>query len=177
MRSLHTLTVALLLVMIPVTCQSRTWYIKLDGTGDAPTIQAGVDSAQDGDDVLVAAGDPVSDGIDWNGIPDINALVKIRVVDIANANVKADTPDSFKIVGGITDIVPSGAATTWAALSTTNEIAWSFNGSINPVKIYYDDDGGNNGYNGNTPIYTVAQSGTGSAMTKVKRITTSSITS
>ena len=35
---------------------ARTWYIKADGTGDAPTIQAGVDSAAAGDTVLVGAG-------------------------------------------------------------------------------------------------------------------------
>jgi hypothetical protein len=35
---------------------ARTWYIKPDGTGDAPTIQAGVDAASPGDIVLVAAG-------------------------------------------------------------------------------------------------------------------------
>lgn len=34
----------------------RTWYIKADGTGDAPTIQAGVDAASAGDIVLVASG-------------------------------------------------------------------------------------------------------------------------
>ncbi|MFH1374557.1 MAG: right-handed parallel beta-helix repeat-containing protein [bacterium] len=32
------------------------WYVKADGSGDAPTIQAAVDSASDGDTVLVAAG-------------------------------------------------------------------------------------------------------------------------
>jgi Periplasmic copper-binding protein (NosD) len=35
---------------------ARTWYIKADGTGEAPTIQAGVDSAGAGDIVLVAPG-------------------------------------------------------------------------------------------------------------------------
>lgn len=42
--------------MIPHTASSRTWYIKADGTGDAPTIQAGVDSAAVGDTVMVAPG-------------------------------------------------------------------------------------------------------------------------
>jgi hypothetical protein len=40
----------------PQTALARTWYIKADGTGDAPTIQAGVDSATAGDTVLVGAG-------------------------------------------------------------------------------------------------------------------------
>jgi hypothetical protein len=35
---------------------ARTWHIRADGGGDAPTIQAGIDSASVGDDVLVAAG-------------------------------------------------------------------------------------------------------------------------
>jgi hypothetical protein len=34
----------------------RSWYVKPDGSGDAPTIQAAIDSAVDYDTVLVAAG-------------------------------------------------------------------------------------------------------------------------
>ena len=34
----------------------RTWYVKVDGTGDVPTIQAGVDSAAPGDVILAAPG-------------------------------------------------------------------------------------------------------------------------
>ncbi len=34
----------------------RTWYVRTDGTGDAPTIQAALDSAQAGDTVLVGSG-------------------------------------------------------------------------------------------------------------------------
>ena len=34
----------------------RTWRIRPDGSGDAPTVQAGIDSSQDGDVVLVAPG-------------------------------------------------------------------------------------------------------------------------
>jgi len=35
---------------------ARTWYVKVDGSGDAPTIQAGVDSSAAGDTVLVGPG-------------------------------------------------------------------------------------------------------------------------
>jgi predicted outer membrane repeat protein len=40
----------------PADGNARVWYITVDGTGDLPTIQAAIDSAADGDTVLVAAG-------------------------------------------------------------------------------------------------------------------------
>jgi hypothetical protein len=40
----------------PSVSVSRTWYVRVDGTGDAPTIQAGIDSAVAGDIVLVGSG-------------------------------------------------------------------------------------------------------------------------
>lgn len=35
---------------------TKTWYVKQDGSGDAPTIQAAIDSSTAGDTVLVALG-------------------------------------------------------------------------------------------------------------------------
>ncbi len=56
----RTLGIAIISVWIAVIssspAQARTWYIKVDGTGDAPTIQAGVDSAIAGGSVLVGPG-------------------------------------------------------------------------------------------------------------------------
>jgi hypothetical protein len=43
--------------LLPEPAASRTWHILPDGTGDAPTIQAGIDSAAAGDIVEVACGD------------------------------------------------------------------------------------------------------------------------
>ena len=46
----------LVLIATVSTSSSSTWYVKLDGTGDAPTIQAAIDIAKSGDVVLVAPG-------------------------------------------------------------------------------------------------------------------------
>jgi parallel beta-helix repeat protein len=43
-------------LLVPAASPAATWHIKPDGTGDAPTVQAGLDSAATGDTVLVAAG-------------------------------------------------------------------------------------------------------------------------
>ena len=40
----------------PTCVLGRTWYVKPDQTGDAPTIQAAIDSSGTGDTVLVAPG-------------------------------------------------------------------------------------------------------------------------
>lgn len=45
-----------IIVLPPNQLWARTWYISADGTGDAPTIQAGVDSAAAGDVVLLGPG-------------------------------------------------------------------------------------------------------------------------
>jgi hypothetical protein len=41
---------------------SRTWYVKPDGTGQAPNIQAAIDSASAGDAVVLAAGTYIGAG-------------------------------------------------------------------------------------------------------------------
>lgn len=46
----------LLLSLISSSTVSRTWYVKPDGSGDAISIQAAVDSSSAGDSVVVAAG-------------------------------------------------------------------------------------------------------------------------
>ena len=59
------------LILLVSICNStnlsaRTWSIKVDGSGDAPTIQAGIDSAGTGDVVRVSAGRYV-ENIDFKG--------------------------------------------------------------------------------------------------------------
>jgi len=43
-------------LLAPSTAIGRVWYVKPDSTGDAPTIQAAMDSAIAGDEVLLAPG-------------------------------------------------------------------------------------------------------------------------
>ena len=50
------LALASVLLALPAPICARTWYITPDGTGDAPTIQAGIDSAAAGDTVEMACG-------------------------------------------------------------------------------------------------------------------------
>jgi hypothetical protein len=54
-RRLAGLGVALF-CLVTSKVDARTWYITAGGTGDAPTVQAGIDSAMAGDTVLVACG-------------------------------------------------------------------------------------------------------------------------
>ncbi|MDI6808210.1 MAG: right-handed parallel beta-helix repeat-containing protein [Candidatus Eisenbacteria bacterium] len=70
---LSTALVALAIILVAsVSADAGTWRIKPDGTGDAPTIQAGIDLAAPGDIVLLADGVYEGDGnrnIDYHGKP------------------------------------------------------------------------------------------------------------
>jgi len=47
---------AVAILLISYAASARTWYVTPEGTGDAPTIQAGIDSASAGDEVVLADG-------------------------------------------------------------------------------------------------------------------------
>ena len=59
----YALLAAASLLLTATPSLARTWYITPDGTGDAPTIQAGVDSSAAGDTVEVACGTYYEHGI------------------------------------------------------------------------------------------------------------------
>ncbi|MBU1701427.1 MAG: T9SS type A sorting domain-containing protein [Candidatus Eisenbacteria bacterium] len=54
--------IALLVLLVPVAGLATTWEIYPDGSGDAPTIQAGIDTAVDGDIIELADGTFTGDG-------------------------------------------------------------------------------------------------------------------
>ena len=90
-----------------------TWYITPEGTGDAPTIQAGVDSAAAGDTILVACGTyyehdiEVTSGrklISETGEPD---CVTIDAQEQGRVLYTQGTSDSTTLIKGFTIMNPS----------------------------------------------------------------------
>ena len=61
MKTLRHISILCLVVLIPALAPARTWYVKPDSTGDAPTIGTALDSSAYGDTVLVAPGTYYSD--------------------------------------------------------------------------------------------------------------------
>ena len=55
-RRIGKYALVLILLTAPSSTFARTWQVLPDGSGDAPTIQAGIDSASAGDTVLVGCG-------------------------------------------------------------------------------------------------------------------------
>lgn len=96
---------------------ARTWYITPDGTGDAPTIKGGIDSAVAGDTVLVGSGTYLEAGIymksgvvlvSETGMPDcvtIDAESKNRVFVCDQCN-EMTVIKGFTIANGAAPLPP-----------------------------------------------------------------------
>lgn len=103
---------ALLLLSFPGRLYGKTWNVHADGSGDAVTIQAGINSAATGDTVLVWPG-TYYENVDFLG-KDIVLLAKFGpevttidgsraadpVISLENGESRAATVEGFTITGG-----------------------------------------------------------------------------
>ena len=119
--------VALLLTSLAVAAApawSATWYIKSDGTGDAPTLQAGIDSSAAGDTVLAAAGTYA--GV---GNFDVDFLGK-AIVLISESGPDLTTIDCQSSGRGIIFQNAEGPASVLSGFTVANALAAGTGGAI-----------------------------------------------
>ncbi len=87
----------------------RTWHVLADGTGDAPTIQAAVDSAQAGDEVLVGPGRYGWRGQGASGTHMVTVDVPIWLHSESGEDL---TIIDGELEGGLIQVEASGGTTT-----------------------------------------------------------------
>jgi hypothetical protein len=109
-----------------VTCEdvNSVWYVKPDGSGDAPTIQAAIDSASTSDTVLLAAGTYTGNGnrdLNFNGKNIV--LISESGPEVTIIDCQGDTldehygvllengEDTTAVIEGIT--ITNGYLTVW----------------------------------------------------------------
>ncbi len=140
--------------------QARTWLVQADGSGDAPTIQAAVDSAAVGDTVLVASGtysDIHQDLIGDFSVVEMKSGVVLRsesgpadtIIDISEAAEPArgvlcfncddaTIVEGFTITGGDTYFGAGAYISGGAPLVQQNHFDQAYGGSGGAVTITFD---------------------------------------
>ena len=71
----------LVILLVISNAGAATWYVKPDGTGDVPTIQAAVDTLAPGDSLILASGVFTGDGNINIAVPNQDFLIKSETED------------------------------------------------------------------------------------------------
>jgi predicted outer membrane repeat protein len=74
----------MLVILTAGAAHATTWYVNPDGSGDATTIQMGIDAALDGDVVLVAPGT-------YSGAGNVNLILSGKDITVTAENGAAQT--------------------------------------------------------------------------------------
>jgi len=141
MKPISAVIVTVCLSTLSSPAYSRTWYVTPDSTGDAPTIRAAIDSAEVGDEVLVAPGtytwsNQVGAEPDWTmisvqkeiwlpsvggpGVTILDAEEHANCVSIYTEGVDIQpTIEGFTITGGAADVPYMGAGIVCSECSPT----------------------------------------------------------
>ncbi|MBN1870228.1 MAG: hypothetical protein JW847_06625 [Candidatus Omnitrophica bacterium] len=126
----------------------ETYQIKWNLVGYMATVkmQISVDGSEfaDIDDAENINANSGSTGWPWN-IPDsISTMVKIRIVNEADPDVYADSPNYFNIIGQLdfSPALPESGDEVWL-VGETKTIYWVATGSIPEVNLQYSIDGTN----------------------------------
>ena len=97
--------VLLAISLLFTVATARNWYVVPDGTGDAPTIQAGIDSAAGGDEVILADGTFMGEGN-----REIDFLGKAITVRSQNGNPSLCIIDCENTGRGVSFVSSEGSA-------------------------------------------------------------------
>ena len=98
-------------VLLSTDASARTWHISVDGSGEAPTIQAGIDSAAGGDTVLVGPGtylenlsilgkDLVLKSKQGSAVTTLDGSARQETVIRLSGQTRATIVEGFTITGG-----------------------------------------------------------------------------
>jgi hypothetical protein len=122
----------LVAILLPRGALSRTWVVSADGSGDAPSVQAGIDSSAVGDTVLILPG-VYQETIDYSGkdivvrsqsgpdetIIDASSL-GTTAVSFVGGETRSAILEGLTITGGVIGVLISSSEPTVVSCTISN---------------------------------------------------------
>ena len=116
----HVISVLLASILLHGAASAqRAWVVKADGSGDAPTIHAAIDSAVTGDGIVVWGGYYTEDDLVVDG-KDINFQYQNGTPVIISSSHQSGTGITFRNVGAGTNLLGFEFREYWTGVSIEN---------------------------------------------------------